>query len=58
MFLKLRENGYIYLDTTLQPYCETDKRFLADRYVEGKCPHCGFDGASTSAKTSRPGSCT
>ena len=45
MFLKLRENGYIYLDTTLQPFCETDKRFLADRYVEGKCPHCGFDGA-------------
>ncbi len=45
MFLKLRENGYIYLDTTLQPFCETDQRFLADRYVEGKCPHCGFDGA-------------
>ena len=45
MFLKLRENGYIYIDTTLQPFCETDQRFLADRYVEGKCPHCGFDGA-------------
>jgi methionyl-tRNA synthetase len=45
MFLKLKENGYIYIDTMLQPFCETDKRFLADRYVEGKCPHCGFDGA-------------
>ena len=45
MFLTLHRNGYIYLDTMLQPYCETDRRFLADRYVEGSCPHCGFDGA-------------
>ena len=28
-----------------QPYCEADLRFLADRYVEGTCPHCGFSGA-------------
>ena len=27
------------------PYCEADDRFLADRYVEGVCPHCDFDGA-------------
>ena len=45
MFLKLKENGHIYLDTMSQPYCETDRRFLADRYVEGTCPHCGSDGA-------------
>ncbi len=45
MFLKLRENGYIYNDTMMQPYCETDRRFLADRYVEGACPHCGFEQA-------------
>ena len=45
MFLKLHENGYIYKDTMSQPFCETDGRFLADRYVEGKCPHCDFDGA-------------
>lgn len=45
IFLKLKENGYIYIDTMLQPFCETDNRFLADRYVDGKCPHCGFDGA-------------
>ena len=45
MFLKLQENGHIYLDTMSQPYCETDRRFLADRYVEGTCPHCGSDGA-------------
>lgn len=26
-----------------QLYCEKDKRFLADRYVEGTCPKCGKD---------------
>ena len=45
MFLALYKNGHIYLDTMSQPHCESDGRFLADRYVEGTCPHCGFDGA-------------
>ena len=27
------------------PYSEKDKRFLADRYVEGTCPHCNFESA-------------
>ena len=45
IFLKLYHNGFIYKDTMRQPYCETDRRFLADRYVEGTCPHCGSDGA-------------
>ena len=45
MFLRLYENGYIYKDSMSQPFCETDGRFLADRYVQGTCPHCGFDGA-------------
>ena len=45
LFSKLHREGYIYRDTMSQPYCETDLRFLADRYVEGTCPHCGNDGA-------------
>ena len=45
VFLTLYNNGYIYKDSTFQAYCETDNRFLADRYVGGVCPHCGFDGA-------------
>ena len=45
IFLTLHKNGYIYQDTMLQPYCETDRRFLADRYVEGTCPHCGTERA-------------
>ena len=45
MFLRLYESGHIYKDTMTQPYCVTDGRFLADRYVGGVCPHCSFDGA-------------
>ena len=45
IFLTLYKNGYIYKDTMSQPYCETDRRFLADRYVEGTCPHCQSEGA-------------
>ena len=45
MFLKLLKNGDIYKDSMSQPYCETDRRFLADRYVEGRCPNCGTEGA-------------
>jgi len=29
-------------DTTKQPYCETHKSYLADRFVEGECPLCGY----------------
>ena len=45
MFTRLLEKGHIYKDTMTQPYSEVDRRFLPDRYVEGTCPHCGFDGA-------------
>lgn len=41
LFLKLLENGHLYKKTVLQTYCETDQRFLPDRYVEGTCPVCG-----------------
>lgn len=41
LFLKLLDNGYLYRKTIHQTYCETDHRFLPDRYVEGDCPVCG-----------------
>ncbi len=44
-FIRLLEKGYIFKDKTGQYYSEEDKRFLPDRYVEGKCPHCGYEGA-------------
>ena len=45
IFLKLLEQGDIYKDTALLPYCPNDQRYLPDRYVEGTCPHCGFEQA-------------
>ncbi|KAF2204723.1 methionyl-tRNA synthetase [Delitschia confertaspora ATCC 74209] len=47
IFTKLNENGYLEEKTTTQPYCETPghKSFLADRFVEGTCPLCGYEDA-------------
>ena len=44
-FLNLLKAGYVLQKTTQQLYCEHDKRFLADRYIEGTCPYCGAEGA-------------
>lgn len=44
-FRDLLENGYIEEKVTDQLYSEQDGRFLADRYVEGTCPKCGFESA-------------
>jgi len=45
LFLKIYENGYVTKGVMRLPYCETDKLFLADRYVVGKCPVCGYEFA-------------
>ncbi|MFI7408366.1 methionine--tRNA ligase [Streptomyces sp. NPDC049627] len=42
---KLHENGFIEERAIRQVYSPTDGRFLPDRYVEGTCPHCGYDKA-------------
>ena len=41
IFTSLLNSGYIYTDQMLLAYCPDCDRFLADRYVEGTCPHCG-----------------
>ncbi|MEM8727414.1 MAG: methionine--tRNA ligase [Chlamydiota bacterium] len=41
-FKQLLKNGYIEEKMTDQLYSERDRRFLADRYVKGICPKCGF----------------
>ncbi len=43
IFTKLKEKGFIYQKEIELTYCETDKRFLPDRYVKGKCPVCGAE---------------
>jgi methionyl-tRNA synthetase len=45
LFLALLENGYLYTDIQPQWYSPAQKRFLPDRYVEGTCAVCGFEGA-------------
>jgi methionyl-tRNA synthetase len=40
-FLKIYEKGLIAPKTTKQLFCTSCQSFLADRYVEGTCPHCG-----------------
>jgi methionyl-tRNA synthetase len=44
-FNDLLANGYIEARTTDQLYSEADHKFLADRYVVGTCPRCGFENA-------------
>jgi methionyl-tRNA synthetase len=45
IFLACLHNGYLYRQTEQQFYSETERRFLPDRYIEGICPNCGYDGA-------------
>jgi methionyl-tRNA synthetase len=45
MFLRLRERGFLYEAEQELLYDPVAQRFLPDRYVEGICPICDFDGA-------------
>ena len=45
IFTKVDEAGYINEHEVEQLYCPTCDRFLADRFVEGTCPHCNYEGA-------------
>ena len=45
LYRRVYENGYVYTQSVNLPYCETDQRFLPDRFVEGTCPHCGYEQA-------------
>jgi len=44
-FTKIHNNGYIYPKDIEQLCCPKCNRFLPDRYIIGKCPSCGVDGA-------------
>ncbi|MBL8097061.1 MAG: methionine--tRNA ligase [Anaerolineales bacterium] len=45
IFLRLLERGYLYTQVEKQWYSPEQSRFLPDRYVEGTCYICGYDGA-------------
>ncbi|MDT7895009.1 MAG: methionine--tRNA ligase [Desulfurococcales archaeon] len=43
--LRLESKGYIFTQKMVLPYCERDRIFLPDRFVEGRCPRCGYPNA-------------
>ncbi|KAF2728227.1 methionyl-tRNA synthetase [Polyplosphaeria fusca] len=45
IFLKLDKNGFLKERMTTQLYCQEHHSFLADRFVEGECPACGYEDA-------------
>lgn len=45
LFLRLEELGMISEKVSLQPYSVKEEKFLADRFVIGTCPHCGYERA-------------
>ncbi len=44
-FKQVYDNDYIEEKDLKMPYCEKCERVLADRYVEGRCPNCGYQWA-------------
>uniref|UniRef100_A0A8D3DVQ0 Methionine--tRNA ligase, cytoplasmic n=1 Tax=Scophthalmus maximus TaxID=52904 RepID=A0A8D3DVQ0_SCOMX len=45
IFWRLHKHGFLVEDTVEQLRCESCQRFLADRFVEGTCPHCSYPEA-------------
>ena len=45
IFLKIYEQGKFIEKTSEQYYDVENKQFLADRYITGTCPKCGFERA-------------
>ncbi|KAN0120874.1 tRNA synthetases class I (M) domain containing protein [Russula decolorans] len=45
IYLNLKKHGNLVRQEKEQTYCEDDQKFLADRFVEGVCPHCSSDDA-------------
>ncbi len=45
MFRTLYEKGYVIEEITLGAFSATTGHTLPDRYIEGTCPHCGYNGA-------------
>ncbi len=59
-FRALDGNGFIFISDVDQFYCEYDDKFLPDRYVKGRCPHCGAeeqysDACENCGRTLQPG---
>ena len=45
LFERLDSKGLVIEKPSQQPYSVNEKKFLADRYVIGTCPRCGYERA-------------
>jgi methionyl-tRNA synthetase len=45
LFTGVYDNGYFVEETTYGAISPSTGRTLPDRYIEGTCPNCGYDGA-------------
>ena len=45
LFRTVHQNGYMVEQTTMGAISPSTGRTLPDRYIEGTCPICGYDGA-------------
>jgi len=45
LFRTLHDNGYVVAQTEMGAISPSTGRTLPDRYIEGTCPHCGYEGA-------------
>ena len=44
-YLDVQKNGYVKEKEIDSLYCDSCNLYLPDRFVEGTCPHCGYEGA-------------
>ncbi len=42
---RIYDNGYVFEQIDIVPYCPKDRIYLPDRFIEGKCPYCGYPRA-------------
>lgn len=45
IFLALQKNSFMFTQKSMQWYSPSARKFLPDRYVEGTCYLCGYEGA-------------
>ncbi len=45
LLMKVYENGFVFEQEDIVPYCPNDNIFLPDRFVEGTCPYCKYPKA-------------
>jgi len=42
LFREMEQNGYIFAKDEERAFCQSCGRFLADRFIVGTCPKCGY----------------